>query len=62
LVGRKPDRVLGTLGLQKLVDLPLGEGRIGAEVEVDAPLAVAGDHRLQHQVPVLSAVNAPGLN
>ena len=41
-------------------DLGLGERRIGAEVEIDAPLAVAGDHRLQHQAPVLGAMDVAG--
>ena len=57
LVGREPDRVADVLRLQQLVDLWLGERRIGAEVEIDAPLAVAGDHRLQHQAPVLGAMD-----
>ena len=42
------------------VQFRLGEGRIGAEVEIDAALAVAGDHRLQHQAPVLGAVDVAG--
>ena len=46
--------------LQQLVDLGLGERRIGAEVQIDAPLAVAGDHRLQHQAPVLGTVDVAG--
>ena len=43
--------------LQQLVDFGLGERRIGAEVQIDAPLAVAGDHRLQRQAPVLGTVD-----
>jgi hypothetical protein len=43
--------------LQQLVDLRLGERGIGAEVESDASLTVAADHRLQHEAPVLSAMN-----
>ena len=60
LVGRQADRVPDAFGLQQLVDLGLGERRIGAEVEIDAPLAVAGDHRLQHQAPVLGTVGIAG--
>jgi hypothetical protein len=48
LVGREPDRVPDVLALKKLVDLGLGERRIGAEVQIDIPFAVAADHRLQH--------------
>ena len=36
VVGRQADRILDALLLQPLVDLRLGEGCIGAEVEVDA--------------------------
>jgi hypothetical protein len=56
LVGRQADAFL----LQQRVDLGLGERRIGAEVEVNAPFAVAGDHRLQHQAPVLGAMDIAG--
>ena len=56
LVGRQADRVANAFGLQQLVDLGLGERRVGAEVEGDAPIAVAGDDRLQHQAPVFGAV------
>jgi hypothetical protein len=60
LVGRQPDRVTNALGLQQLVDLWLGERRISAEVQIDTPSAVAGDHRLQHQAPVLGAMDIAG--
>jgi hypothetical protein len=46
--------------LQQLVDLGHGERRIGPEVEIDGPVAVAGDHRLQHQAPVRGAVGIAG--
>ena len=51
------DRILDALLLQPLVDLRLGEGCIGAEVEVDATLAIAGDHRLQDEAPIRGAVD-----
>jgi hypothetical protein len=35
-IGRQADGVLDSLGLQQLVQLRLGEGRIGAEVGIDA--------------------------
>jgi hypothetical protein len=46
LIGRQPDGVANIFGLQQLVDLRLGEGCIGAEVQSDAALTLAGDHRL----------------
>jgi hypothetical protein len=60
LVGRKPHGIADVLVLQQLVDLRLGEGSIGAEVQIDAASAVAGDHRLEHQAPVLGAMDIPG--
>jgi len=57
LIGRQSDGVADAFGLQELVDLRLGEGRIGAEVESDASLTAAADHRLQHEAPALSAMN-----
>jgi hypothetical protein len=60
LVGRQADGIADALGLQQLVDLGLGEGGIGPEVEGGAPVAVAGDHRLQHQAPVFGAVGIAG--
>jgi hypothetical protein len=47
-VGRQADGVAEVLGLQQLVQLGLGEGRVAAEVEDQASAAVAGDHRHQH--------------
>jgi hypothetical protein len=46
LVGRQADGVVDVRRLQPLIDLRLGERGIGAEVQIEAPLAVAGDHRL----------------
>src|SRR4051812_18061723 len=34
LVGRKPDRVAGTLGFKKLVDLGIGEGGVASEIQM----------------------------
>ncbi len=36
---------------------PANGARIGAEVEVDATLAIAGDHRLQDEAPIRGAVD-----
>ena len=52
-------RVPDILALEKLVDLRLSERRIGAEVQIDDALAVADDHRLQHQSPVIGTVDVP---
>jgi hypothetical protein len=57
VVGRQADRILDALLLQPLVDLRLGEGCIGAEVEIDATLAIAGNHRLQDEAPIRGAVD-----
>ena len=59
-VGRQADGVADALRLQQLVQLGLGERRVAAEVEIEAALAVAGDHRLQHRAPVLGAVDVAG--
>ena len=40
-----------------LDDGRIGEGCIGAEIEVDATLAIAGDHRLQDEAPIRGAVD-----
>src|SRR3954454_18162049 len=57
LVGRQADRVAGTLGFKKLVDLGIGEGGITPEIQMlhDAP--VTRDHRLQPRAPAVSTVD-----
>src|SRR3954453_10615858 len=57
LVGRKPDRVAGTLGFKKLVDLGIGESGVASEIKVlhDAP--VTSNHRIQQRAPAVSAVD-----
>jgi hypothetical protein len=56
-VGRQADGVLDALGFQGLVQLGLGEGRVAAEVQLDAARAVASEHRLQDRAPVVRAVD-----
>jgi hypothetical protein len=46
LIGRRLEGVADVFGLQQLVDLRLGEGRIGSKVQSDAPLRVVDDHLL----------------
>jgi hypothetical protein len=52
-VRRQPDRVLVTFSFQKLIDLGVGKGGIGAEVAAEITLPVTGHDRFEH---VLSAV------
>ena len=59
-IGRQADGVADPLGLQQLVQLGLGERRVAAEVEIEAALTVAGDHRLQHRPPAFRAVDVAG--
>src|SRR4051812_34307274 len=57
LVGRQSDRVAGTLGFKKLIDLGIGEGCITPEIQMlhDAP--VTSNHRFQHRAPAVSAMD-----
>src|SRR3954447_2911497 len=57
LVGRKPDRVAGTLGFKKLVDLGTGESGVASKIQMLHKAPVTRDHRLQKRAPVVSAVN-----
>jgi hypothetical protein len=56
-VGRQPDRVANPFGFEELVILWIRKGRIGAKIETLHGVSVAGDHRLQHPMPTISAVN-----
>src|SRR6476620_4270371 len=49
LVGRKPDRVAGTLGFKKFVDLGIGEGRIASEIQMLHAPSLPGALRLQQR-------------
>src|SRR4051812_31655071 len=59
-VGRQADGVTDLLRLQQLVQLGLGECRVAAEVEIEAALAIAGDHGLEHIPPAFCAVHVAG--
>ena len=59
-VGRQADGVADPLSFQQLVQLGLGERRVAAELERQAALTVAGDHRLQHRAPAFRAVHVAG--
>src|SRR3954452_829920 len=56
LVGRKPDRVAGTLGFEELVNLGIGEGCVTSKIQMlhDAP--VTRDHRLQQRAPAVGTM------
>ena len=60
LAGRQEGRVVHVLGVQQLGDLRLRVPPHRPKVVVDAPLAVAGDHRLQHQAPASAPRTLPG--
>src|SRR3954453_8704608 len=51
------DRIAGSLGFKKLVDLRIGKSCVTSEIQIlhDAP--VAGDYRLQHCAPSVGAVH-----
>src|SRR5689334_3547667 len=57
LVGRKPDRVAGTLGFEELVYLGIGEGSIAPEIQMLDDTPVTRDHRLQHRTPIIGTMD-----
>src|SRR6516225_9789410 len=59
-VRREPDRILDPLGFEELVDIGIGKGGIGAEVEARDLAAVAPYDRLQHVLPAVGAVDVAG--
>src|SRR3954453_13202401 len=56
LVGRKPDRVAGTLGFKKLVDLGIGESGVASKIQMLHNAPVTRNHRLQQRTPAVSTV------
>jgi hypothetical protein len=60
LIGRQPDRVFESFGLQELVDLRVREGGIGAEVAAFELTSVAGHDRLNHLLPTVRRMNVAG--
>src|SRR4051794_17561475 len=57
LVGRKPDRVAGTLGFKKLVDLGIGESGVASKIQMLHNAPVTRNHRLQQRAPAVSTVD-----
>src|SRR5260370_30959403 len=56
-VARQPDRVAVALDFEELVNLRVGESRVAAEIAPLHRAPIAGDHRLQHPAPAVSAVD-----
>src|SRR3954451_7663216 len=56
-VGRKPDRVAGTLGFKKLIDLGIGESGVASEIQMPHDAPVPCDHRLQHRAPTIGTMH-----
>jgi hypothetical protein len=59
LIGRQTDRVLEALRLQVLVHIRQGEGRIAAQQAPERLATIARDHRVEHVVPAVRAVDVP---
>src|SRR3954464_8144232 len=57
LVGRKSDRVAGTLGFKKLVDLGIGESSVASEIQMLHNAPVTRNHRLQHRAPTIGTMH-----
>src|SRR4051794_12809739 len=58
-VGWQADRVAGTLGFKKLVDLGI-EGCVASKIQMPHDAPVTRDHRLQQRAPAVSAVDVAG--
>src|SRR3954447_2382690 len=57
LVGRKPDRVAGTLGFKKLVDPGIGESGVASKIQMLHNAPVTRNHRLQQRAPAVGTVD-----
>src|SRR3954453_6302427 len=57
LVGRQPDRVAGTLGFKKLVDLRIGKSCITSEIQMLHNASIASDHWFQHSAPAVGTMH-----
>src|SRR3954462_9747148 len=56
-VGRKPDRVAGTLGFEQLVDLRTGKSGVTSEIQMLHDASVTNNHRLQHRTPAIGTMH-----
>jgi hypothetical protein len=59
-VGRKPDRVLDPFGFKIFVDIRIGEGGIGAEIDACDLAAIARHDTIKHTLPAIGAVDVAG--
>src|SRR5215212_1331492 len=57
LVGRKPDRVAGTLGFKKFVDLGIGESGVASKIQMLHNAPVMRNHRLQQRAPAIGTMD-----
>src|SRR5215208_7207740 len=57
LVGRKPDRVAGTLGFKKLVDFRIGKSGVTSKIQMLHNAPVTSNHRLQHRAPAIGTMD-----
>src|SRR3954451_4604771 len=55
-IGRKPDRVAGTLGFKKLVDLRIGKSCVTSKIQMLRDAPVTRYHRLQHCAPAVGTM------
>jgi hypothetical protein len=53
-------RILDALGFEILVDLGIGEARVGAEIDARDLVSIAGNDGLQDAIPVLGAADVAG--
>src|SRR5215212_2264668 len=56
-VGWQADRVAGTLGFKKLVDLGIGESGVASKIQMLHNAPVTRNHRLQQRAPAVSTVD-----
>src|SRR3954464_7728027 len=57
LVARKPDRVAGTLGFKKIVDLGIGESGVASKIQMLHNAPGTRNHRIQQRAPAVSTVD-----
>ncbi len=60
LVRRKPDRVSDPFGFKILVDIGIGEARVGEKMDARDPSAISRHDRLKHIPPSVGAVDDAG--
>jgi len=56
----KPDRVFDAFGFEILIDIRIGEARVGAKIDARDLAAIALHDRLQNALPAIGAVDVAG--